>query len=365
MLSILDQMDYCDSIDPLSMRRLIQSFPDQVRDAAQRALSISLPRPGGVANIVITGLGGSAIGGDVVGTAVGQYLRVPLIVNRDYRLPGFISNLSMVFASSYSGNTEETLSAFQQAYDSGAFLVCFSSGGKLADAAQERRLPLIRLPGGFPPRAALGYSSIAMLGALQSLGLVPDQASALSETVEVLDSIAERIGPAVDESRNPAKSLARSLHGKIIAIYGSNGLLSPAAARWRGQIEENAKNLALHHLLPEMNHNELVGWECPESCLRSVAVVFLRDKEDYPQVQHRFELTRDIVKQAAGTVQEVWSEGKSLLARIFSVIYFGDYVSLYLSYLNGKDPVPVQVIERLKRELGRGAARDGNTNSHP
>jgi glucose/mannose-6-phosphate isomerase len=363
MSSILDQPDYCASIDPLSMRGLIQGFPDQVRDAAQRALLVSLPPPDDVANIVITGLGGSAIGGDVVGTVVAESLRVPLIVNRDYRLPGFVSRVSVVFASSYSGNTEETLSAFGQAYDSGAYLVCFSSGGKLADAAHQRRLPLIRLPGGFPPRAALGYSSIAMLAALQSLGLIPDQASALSETVGVLESMSERIGPAVEESRNPAKSLARSLHGKIVAIYGSNSPLAPAAARWRGQIEENAKNLALHHLLPEMNHNELVGWECPDACLRSVAAVFLRDQGEHPQVRQRFELTREIVKRAAGMVQDVWSEGTSLLARLFSVIYFGDFVSLYLSYLNGKDPVPVHVIEYLKRELGEGAVQEGGTSS--
>jgi glucose/mannose-6-phosphate isomerase len=156
----------------------------------------------------------------------------------------------------------------------------------------------------------------------------------------------------VPTERNPAKTIALSLYGNLAAIYGGSGLLDSVAARWRCQIEENAKNLALHHVLPEMNHNEILGWEHPEQSLHRVAVVFLRDKADHPQVRRRFDLTRQIVAKKAGAVHEVWSEGESPLARAFSTIYLGDFVSLYLAFLNGVDPTQIDAIELLKRELG-------------
>lgn len=330
----------------------MQSFPAQVAGAAEVARTLVLPVPPRVANVIISGMGGSAIGGDVIRTAIATSLRVPLLVCRDYRLPGFIDSSTLVFASSYSGNTEETLSAYEQARAADAAVICLTSGGKLAAQARSHGYPVIQLPAGLPPRAALGYSAVMLLGALTALGLVPDMSDSLRESVELLKQLVARNGPEMPEKNNRAKMVARSLHGRLIAVYASSTILEAAAVRWRGQIEENGKNLAFHHLLPEMNHNELVGWEFPEQSLRQIGVVFLRDRGDHNQVQRRFDLTREIVARKASIVHEVWSEGESLLARIFSVICVGDFVSLYLAWLNSVDPTPVPVIEILKQKLG-------------
>jgi glucose/mannose-6-phosphate isomerase len=333
------------------MRNLLSSFPVQFEAAIELAAGISLEVPSGINNVVVSGMGGSAIGGDVVRAALGKTMRIPMLVNRDYGLPSFADASSLIFACSYSGNTEETLSAYRDALSSNANVVCITSGGELSDRAESDGFPWIKIPSGLPPRAALGYSSVVLLGALQALRLIPDMSEALRETHRLLVDLADRYAPEIPEHENEAKLLARLLHGKVVAVYASSGILGAAAVRWRGQIEENAKTLAFHHVLPEMNHNELVGWENPERVLKHVGVVLLRDREDHPQVQRRFEFTRDLVKDKAGMVQEAWTQGNSLLARIFSVIYFGDFLSLYLAYLNSADPTPVSVIDRLKLKL--------------
>jgi glucose/mannose-6-phosphate isomerase len=186
---------------------------------------------------------------------------------------------------------------------------------------------------------------------MQSTGIIPDMAESIDETVDLLSELRGKYSPANPLSSNTAKSLAQSLYGKIAAVYGSNGIMDAVAFRWRSQIEENAKNLAFHHVLPEMNHNELVGWLYPAEILRKIGVVFLRDKGDHPQIKRRFALTRELIGDKAGAVREVWSEGDSLFARVMSAIYLGDFVSLYLAYLNGVDPTPVQVIDYFKSRL--------------
>ncbi len=351
-MPILDKPERWQSVDPGSMRNLMQSFPLQVEGAAGVARTLSLPTPPRIVNAVVSGMGGSAIGGDLVRAATSTLLRVPLIVCRDYRLPGFVGPDTLVFASSYSGNTEETLSAYEQACAAGAFIVCVTSGGKLAAIAHSRQHPVIQLPAGLPPRAALGYSAVMLLEALKVLGLAPDMSSPLRETVELLQRCVIHYGPEMPEHRNRAKTVARSLHGRVVAIYAANEVLAPAALRWRGQIEENAKNLAFHHLLPEMNHNEIVGWEFPPQPLEQIGVILLRDRGDHPQTQRRFDFTKEILCRKTNVVHEIWSEGESPLARIFSAVCMGDFVSLYLAYLNSVDPTPVPVIESLKQKLG-------------
>ncbi len=355
-MSVLDQPQRWAAIDPNSMRFLLESFPEQVVKAAANVRGLSLEIGRDARNVVLTGMGGSAIGGDVARSVLGESLRVPFLVNRDYRIPGFVDAKSVVIACSYSGNTEETLSAYQEARRANAALVCIASGGRLAERARADGVPLVTIPGGLPPRAAFGYCSLTILACLQGLGLTPDLNPSIEETSRLMALLLKRYAPAVPEAENPAKIIARSLFGRIIAVYGSNGILDAAAARWRGQMEENAKNFASHHLLPEMNHNELVGWRNPEQGLRSVGVVFLRDRDDHPQVQRRFELTREVIEPRAGAVHEIWSEGESLLARIFSVVYLGDFVSLYLAYLNDIDPTPVEVIETFKKKLAHAGS---------
>jgi glucose/mannose-6-phosphate isomerase len=350
-MTILDQADRWKSIDGRSMYSLIESFPEQVLAASQNGRGMAFPDARNSRAIIISGLGGSAIGGDLARAVAAPHLTVPLQVNRDYDLPRYVNASSLVIACSYSGNTEETLSSYRQARQAGAAIVCITSGGQLASWGKADGYPVLQLTGGLPPRAALGYSLMAILTALQGLKLIPDMEEPIAEAVEILDRLKQLYGTANPASGNRAKEIADSLSGKIAAIYGASGLMDAVAFRWRSQIEENAKNLALHHALPEMNHNELVGWVYPEEALRRVGVVMLRDKGDHPQVQRRFDLTGEVIAKHAGAFHEVWSEGESLLARILSVIYLGDFVSLYMAYLNHTDPTPVEVIDYLKKEL--------------
>lgn len=350
-MSTLDSPETWRAVDPQSMRGLIESFPGQFQAAIRSAAELRATAPARIDSIVLCGLGGSAIGGDVVRSAVGESLKVPFLVNRDYALPSFVTGASLVLACSYSGNTEETLASYAEACRRNAPIFCITSGGRLAELARRDGHAVVVLPPGLPPRAALGYSSVLLLGVLEALGLVPLQSAGLQETASLLEALSLRYRADVPEEANRAKSIARSLQGRIVAVYGSSGTLDAAAARWRGQLEENAKNLAFHHVLPEMNHNELVGWRMPEDALARLGVVFLRDRGEHPQVRRRFEATIGTITPRAGVVHEVWSEGNSLLSRIFSVIYLGDFVSLYLAYLNQVDPTPVDAIESLKQKL--------------
>jgi glucose/mannose-6-phosphate isomerase len=352
-MSTLDLPERWTSIDPQSMNSLLESFPEQVQAAARTGRNLSLPAPGEIRLLVVTGMGGSAIGGDLVRSVAGALLKIPLVINRDYTLPGFVNASSLVFACSYSGNTEETLDAYQQALCARASVICVTSGGRLEAAAKADGIPVLRLPVGLPPRAALGCSLVLLLEAMQSMRVIPDMAESVQEAVELLARLRGRYGARNPELSNPAKSLARSLNGKIVAIYGSSGIMDAVAYRWRSQIAENAKNLAFHHALPEMNHNELVGWRYPEDVLRRIGVVLLRDKGDHSQIQRRFDLTRELIAHRAGAVHEIWSEGDSLLARVLSATYLGDFASLYLAYLNNIDPTPVQVIDYFKTQLGK------------
>jgi glucose/mannose-6-phosphate isomerase len=354
-MTILDQLDRWSSLDPQSMYSLIDAFPEQIQAASKIEPDLALPDARNAGVIIVSGLGGSAIGGDLARSIAGPELKVPLIVNRDYNLPAFAGSSSLVLACSYSGNTEETLSAYQQAHRLGARIVCITSGGKLDDIAKTDGCPVLRVPGGLPPRAALGYSLFSLLTALQGVKAIPDIRESICESIELLKNLRLRYGAASPESGNAAKTVAHSLAGRIVAVYGSGSTMDAVAFRWRTQIEENAKNLALHNALPEMNHNELVGWKYPEEVLRHVGVVMLRDKADHPQVQRRFDLTRNIIAPKAGALHVIWSEGNSLLARIMSCIYLGDFVSLYMAYLNNTDPTPVEVIDFLKNELAHAS----------
>ena len=358
-MSVLDQVEDLDTLDPQSMWKLLETFPRQVEAAGELSAKIQVPALASISGVVVTGLGGSAIGGDVVKSAAGDNLRIPLVVNRDYRLPAFVDASWLVVISSYSGNTEETLSAYGQARKLKAPRICISSGGKISALAGEDRVPVITIPAGLPPRAALGYSSITLLGILRAFHVIPDPRKEIEETVALLSTLAAKYSTRTPEEANPAKSIARSLHGKVVVVYASAGLLDSAAVRWRGQMEENGKNLAFHHLFPEMNHNELVGWEYPAEVLRRLGVIFLRDKEDHAQVQRRLDWTKQMIATRAGAVQDLWSEGHSRLARIFSLICLGDFASLYVAYLNGVDPTSVAAIDELKKHLEK--THHGNT----
>jgi glucose/mannose-6-phosphate isomerase len=352
VIEMLDDVLQMSELDKRGMLNILGRFDGQVEEAAAIGNAANLPFDGdSIRNVVISGLGGSAIGGDIIRAYLGSALRVPLQVNRGYSLPGFVNSSTLVVLSSYSGNTEETISAFDEARARGALILAIASGGQIQRMAEEAGAPCIRIPEGYPPRTALGYSAIPTLISLGRLGLAPDA------TREVLNSLSwvrkkmALFSPESPVGENPAKSLASSLHRKIPVIYGSQDRLDVIAVRWRGQISENGKQLAYSAALPEMNHNEIVGWEHPGLLLRNVLPVFLRDREDHPRVQIRAEITRDILAEKGGGILEFWTDGESWLERLWTLILLGDYASVYLAFLNQEDPTPVEAIEGLKNRL--------------
>lgn len=331
----------------------IRDFPSQIEHAVQIGKSAPLKlNVRGIKNIVLTGLGGSAIGGDLLRSYLAEELDVPFIINRHYVLPEFVDNNTVVVVSSYSGNTEETTAAHRDAAKRKARVFCITTNGETAQIAKKFRHPVIEIPGGYSPRAALGYSFFPMLVAFSRLGLIKSKSKEIRETVDLLRAKSAIFSnPGLPD--NAPMQLAKQLHGKLPIIYAPNEHLDAVAVRWRGQVCENAKQLAFGHLLPEMNHNELVGWKNATHLMKQMHVIFLKDKGTHKRVAMRENITKQIVSPFADRATEVWSEGKSLLARMFYLIHFGDWVSFYLAILNNEDPTPVKVIDYLKNELAK------------
>lgn len=339
--------------DPKGMRNLILNFPKQAAEAVTigNASTIKL-KVTKIQNIIITGLGGSAIGGDLLRAYLADKCAVPVIVNRHYYFPEYVGKNSLVIISSYSGNTEETVSAYKDAVKRKAMVFCITSGGEVERMAKKHKHPYIKIPGGLPPRAALGYSFFPTLIALSKLGFIKDQKKEIKETLALLTALSARYSNDA-ASDNRAVDLAKTLHGKLPLIYSGADKFDTVNTRWRGQITENAKTLAFGHVFPELNHNEIVGWEVLKDLMKDIHVIILRDKEDYKRIQLRMDISKGIIGGLADGITEVYSEGKSLLARTFSLLYLADWVSFYLAMFNGVDPSPVKKIDFLKEELGK------------
>jgi glucose/mannose-6-phosphate isomerase len=339
--------------DPSGMRMLIAQFPAQVREAIRIGTEAGIRiNSTGIRNIVVTGLGGSAIGGDLLRAFASEQMSVPFFVNRHYFLPGFVDKNSLVIVSSYSGNTEETLDAHNDAVKRGARVLCISSNGATERMAKKFRQPYIKIPGGLPPRAALAYSFFPLLITLRNAKLLKVSNADLDETLRLLTAKAE-IYSGLVAAKNPALALAERIHGKLIVMYSATDRFDAVNLRWRGQFDENAKTLAFGHVIPEMNHNELVGWNVLKSQMKNLAVILLRDAKDHKRVQLRMDINKEIIGKYTDNMIEVRSEGRSLLARMFSLVHLGDWTSYYLAILNGVDPTPVKVIDYLKAELGK------------
>jgi len=338
----LDNLEEIRKADPSDMLGLVEGLPQQCGKAAEIAAAFKLDKSylgkGKISNILVTGLGGSAIGGDLVRTCLLNELKIPVIVNRFYHLPKFVRKKTLVVAVSYSGNTEETLSAYAEAKERKAKIVGLTTGGKLTEYCKADGIPFLQIPGGGSPRASLGYQAIGLMGILVKLGLVKDKTAEISESVEVLGSVRDEMKRSVPADKNPAKKLAMKLQGKIPVIYASQDLTDVAALRWKDQFNENSKAFAFNNVFPELNHNEIVGWEFPAHMLKDMVVVMIRDKKENPQVKKRFEITGNLLKGAASEVLEYHTRGKSIMARLYSIILLGDLTSVYLAFLNGADP---------------------------
>ncbi|MFA5834794.1 MAG: bifunctional phosphoglucose/phosphomannose isomerase [Bacteroidota bacterium] len=339
--------------DPKGMRNLILNFPKQAEEAVVigNAAKIKL-KIKKIQNILITGLGGSAIGGDLLRAYLADKCDVPVIVNRHYYFPEYVGKNSLVIVSSYSGNTEETVSAYKDAIKRKAMIFCITSGGEVERMAKKYKHPYIKIPGGLPPRAALGYSFFPTLITLSKLRFIKDQKKEIKETLALLNTLSATYSNH-DASDNRALNLAKALQGKLPLIYSGADKFDTVNTRWRGQISENAKTLAYGHVFPELNHNEIVGWEVLTDIMKKIHIVILRDAQDYKRIQLRMDVSKEIIGGLADGITEVYSEGKSLLARTFSLLYLADWFSFYLAILNGVDPSPVKKIDFLKEELGK------------
>jgi glucose/mannose-6-phosphate isomerase len=340
-------------VDPKGMYKWISDFPDQAETAVSigREAKVKL-NVKGIQNIVLTGLGGSAIGGDLLRSYLAEELKVPFIINRHYALPEFVGKQTLVIVSSYSGNTEETISSHKEAARRKAKVLCISTGGETAKMARKFKQPWIEIPPGLSPRAALAYSFFPLLVVFGKLALIKPKDKDIKEVIGLLKVKSKLFGNPEAPENVPLR-LAEQLKGKFPVIYSPAEHMDAVNIRWRGQIAENSKQLSSGHVLPEMNHNELVGWKVLSDLMKQMHVIFLKDAGTHKRVAIRGEITKQVVSQYAGAVTEVASEGKSLLARMFSLIHFGDWVSLYLAILNNEDPEPVAVINFLKEELAK------------
>jgi glucose/mannose-6-phosphate isomerase len=337
-----------DAVDASKQVDDILALPEHLRDALWRVESAKLEQHDAPGGLIVAGMGGSAIGGALARAALGDRASRPLIVMRDYGVPSWTTPDATVLCASYSGNTEETLAAFEAAGALGARRVVATTGGKLATAAREEGVPVIPVPGAFQPRAAVGYALVIALEVAAACGAAESLHSEIDVAAAHTEELVAEWGPDGAEDSLP-KQLARGLHGTIPQIAGA-GLTAPIAYRWKTQLNENAKIPAHSAELPELDHNEVAGWVgAPE--LGSFSAVFLDDSDLHPRIRQRIELTRGLIGASAAGSFRVESRGETRLERLVSLVLLGDLVSLYLAVLRGIDPTPVDAIERLKGAL--------------
>ncbi|TET39380.1 MAG: bifunctional phosphoglucose/phosphomannose isomerase [Dehalococcoidia bacterium] len=347
----LDDPEVYTRFDPSNMIGRIGQLPQQCSEAWQSIMDFPLPSDySAVEKVVILGMGGSAIGGDLV-SALALEEGPPVLVHRDYDLP-FVDEGTLVIASSYSGNTEETLSSFAKALQTPAKKLAITTGGRLKTLAEERGTPVFCFQYLAEPRAAFGYIFFSLLGLFRKLGLISIESKDIDETIRVLEGLSTRLDKGAPLNTNQAKQLATKLFGRLVLVYGA-GILSKVAFRWKTQINENSKTSAFYECFPELDHNAVVGYRFPSWLAEKAFVVMLRSPSLHPRTLIRYKVTAEILADARMAHEVVEAEGESPLSQIMSAVLLGDYVSYYLAMLNNVDPSPVAVIDYLKERLGK------------
>jgi len=357
-LSVLNDLEALRALDPANMYNTIFDLPEQMAKAQKMASGWNVPAEEfpDIRNVVVVGMGGSAIGGDLARTYLAGEMLVPFTVCRNYLLPEFVDDETLVIVSSYSGNTEETLAAVDDALDRKAMMAVLTSGGLLEEVARLNEIPMLVLPGGLQPRAAVGFSFVPLMMFLEKVGLVKDIQTRLKTAISALQSWRDRMVEDQPDSANPAKQLAQLLHGKIPIIYGGPVLTDVVAMRWKTQICENSKSMAFCNVYPEFNHNEICGWsKLTQDQKDGLIVINLRSGDDHERIAARMDAVKRIVEEQDVMVIDLWAAGESRLERMLNLIQMGDFVSYYLAILNEIDPTPVTAIEDLKKELAAEA----------
>jgi glucose/mannose-6-phosphate isomerase len=350
---ILDDPKARAALDPGGMGAAVHGLPDQCRAAWDEARRLELPAAyREIDRVVILGMGGSAIGGDIFRLLLARESAVPVLNQRHYDLPSCVDGRALLIASSFSGGTEETLSAFEQALATDAKKLAITTGGRLLATARANGVPAFVFQFRGEPRAALGYSLMPLLAVAESIGLMQGVARDVDEAIAAMESLRSRIDEEVPLVDNAAKQLAARLAGRLPVIYGAE-VLTEVAHRWKTQLNESPKVWALYEEIPEANHNALVSYGLPEEVARLALVVYLRSPDLHPRVPLHYEMNRRALTDAGVEYTEVQAEGMSALAQVMTCILMGDYVSYYLALLNGLDPTPTTVIDNLKAWLAQ------------
>jgi glucose/mannose-6-phosphate isomerase len=343
-------------IDKTYMLKFCLNMSKHYRAATNLAASIitsySKPR-----NIIITGMGGSAIGGELLKDWARGKIYVPIEVSREYTLPAYANEETLVLVTSYTGDTEETLSALLDAIKRKCMIYCITSGGTIRRIAEQINIPYLQVPTGMLPRVALPYMLIPLLMFLEKIGLSSEVSIELEEVFPIIEDIEKRNAAEIPVSNSLAKTLAVNINGFIPVIYGF-GLYSSVARRFKQQINENAKMMAKWDNLPELDHNEIVGYEKSENHKERFAVIFIRDKDEPIEIRSRIEITKSLIETTGIRLYEVWSQGGGSLAKILSVIAVADFLSNYLAILRGIDPSPVQTIDKLKDAIKKNNTKE-------
>ena len=341
------------AIDPDNMYQSIYDFPDHIAQALDIGRTINFHNTyDNIQNIVIAGMGGSAIGGDVVKLLTNNELKVPFVISRNYKLPNWVNENTLVICSSYSGDTEETLGSFDDSLNKGAKIIGISTGGTLTRLLMENKLDVITIPSGLQPRAALALSFVPMLCLLNKLGFISSNSiKDLKSTVSLLNDFRDKYYN--QNEQNPTYAIAQRIYKTIPIIYGENEYTGIIALRWKGQLSENSKMLAFCNDLPEMNHNEIVGWENNNTLMDNISVIWLKDKDDHPRIISRQTATKDIIGKIAANHEVVSLQGDTQVERLLHLVHFGDWLSYWCAILHKTDPTPVKKIDHLKRILSK------------
>jgi glucose/mannose-6-phosphate isomerase len=352
----LDNKNKLNSVDKGNMMGFCVDMAKRFADAAKIAdgIKVKFPKP---SNIIVAGMGGSGIGGDLLKDWAKDKLAVPIEVNRDYHLPAYADEKTLVLITSYSGDTEESLSAFLDALKRKCMVFCISSGGALLDYARLHKVPFLQVPAGNPPRAALPYMFVPLLFCLEKLGLVAGVENELNEALSVLAQVAKDNSPDRPFNENLAKNFALDFEGTIPVVYGF-GAYRSVAQRFKQQFNENCKVPSSWEVFPELDHNEIVGWERADDLANDFSVIFLRDHNEPVEIRSRIETTKELMKPSGVATYEIYAQGTSTLAKMLSLICIDDFISVYLAILRGIDPTPVVTINYLKDTLKKNGVKE-------
>lgn len=352
MKTILDDPININKVDKSRMLDDLAKTADYCRDALKLAMKVNLDLKFSPKNIVIIGMGGSAIGGEILHDWLRDNLPLSIEVCRDYILPAYVNEDTLVFANSYSGNTEETLTACLDAKKRKSTIIAVTSNGKLADFCKRLQIPHVIIPSGLQPRAAIPYLFFPFPILMQKLGILTNIEDELEEAIRVFEKISKENALEVASDSNKAKKLALELIETIPVIYGFREYTS-IAHRLKAQFNENSKLPSKSDIFPELNHNETVGYEAPESLIKKHTIILIRDPNEPKEIKNRIETSKKLVFVKANKILEIIAKGKGKLARMFSVMCIGDHASVYLAILQNIDPSPVKIIDKVKHELSK------------